>query len=265
MSVADQLGLGDPDGTDELLTLAEQRWAGWVGDHPQLAVAQDLPGLRRWLREAAPADADGVLHVLARMAAIDGGDDLAAAAALCWVLLPGACTLANRLRTLSPRIDEVVAAQLWVEARTFPWRRVSKVAGYILVNARVGVLRECGARSQTARVDRTWSNTHPVDPVGPFWGTYAAEPEAEVSAADELLEVLDWASTNNVITGDDRALLLGLVAASSRTSTARVGRGAGGLMANDVSASTWTVDGGSMMTTMRIVQLTLTESSVRPS
>jgi hypothetical protein len=31
--------------------------------------------------------------------------------------------LAQRLQTLSPRIDQIVAAQLWIEIRTFPWRR----------------------------------------------------------------------------------------------------------------------------------------------
>jgi hypothetical protein len=63
----------------------------------------------------------GWLHALATLAAADGGNDVAAAAALACALMPGACILANRLRTLAVQIDQIVAAQLWVEVRTFPW------------------------------------------------------------------------------------------------------------------------------------------------
>ena len=48
-----------------------------------------------------------------RLASPSGGDDVAAFGALVWLLLPGASLLAHRLRTLTHRIDEVVAAQLW--------------------------------------------------------------------------------------------------------------------------------------------------------
>jgi len=58
------------------------------------------------------AEAEEALHALATLAAVDGCNDIAAAAALAWALMPGACTLANRLRTLTSHIDEVVAAQL---------------------------------------------------------------------------------------------------------------------------------------------------------
>lgn len=238
MSVAEQIGLHDQGSTTGLLTLAGQRWTQWTSQDPRLAIVDTLPQLRDWLRGADPSEADQALHVLATLAAVDGGNDHAAAAALCWALLPGACALAHRLRTLSPRIDEVVAAQLWVEVRTFPWKRVTKVASYILVNARVEVLRECGARTQTERVDRTWSNTSPVDPDGPFWAGYvAAWNEPEPTAADELLDVLEWACQSHVITAADRLLLLCLVEAADRATTTRLGRGAGGLLANDVSGA----------------------------
>ena len=237
MSVAGQLGLHDEG--SELLTLAAQRWPTWAARHPPLAAVHDLSDLRGWLRGADPGEADEVLHALATLAAVDGGDELAAAAALAWALLPGASALANRLRGLSPRIDEIVASQLWVEARTFPWRRLRKVAANVLMNTRCGVLRECGARTQLSRGDRTWHHTSPVDPCGPLWAGYAAvdtEPDG-ATAAEELLDVLDWARENDVITAEDRALLLCLVEAADRVATVRVGRGAGGLMANDVSAA----------------------------
>ena len=46
---------------------------------------------------------------------------------------------------------------------------------------------------------------------------------------------MEWGCENNVITDDNRALLLCLVEAADRTATRRLGRGTGGLMANDVS------------------------------
>jgi hypothetical protein len=139
---------------------------------------------------------------------------------------------------LSPQVDHLVAAQLWVEARTFPWRRLRKVAANVLMNTRAGVLRECGARSQLGRTDPTWCNTSVVDPAAPFWAGHVAGPDAQPAApAVRLGAVLDWACANRVISDADRRLLLCLVSASDQAGTRRVGRGHGGLMANDVSAA----------------------------
>ena len=88
-----------------------------------------------------------MLWELARLASPSGGDDVAAAGALAWLLLPGACATAHRLRSLTPRIDEVVAAQLWLEVREFAWQRLGKVAANIVMNVRRGVLRELGVGS----------------------------------------------------------------------------------------------------------------------
>ncbi len=233
MSVGGHLGL---DGeTSEPLALAHNKWDGWVQAQPELAAAGGMSSLRAWLSSADPARADQVLLGLATLGATDGGDDPVAAAALSWALLPGACTLANRLRTLTPRIDEVVAAQLWVEVRTFPWQRLTKVAANVLMNTRVGVLRECGAQSQVRRADPTWSSTHPVDPDSPFWRGHPDSTPPEPTPAEELLDVLDRACEQEVISRDDRRLLLCLVEAADRLPTARTGRGHGGLMANDIT------------------------------
>ena len=110
MSVATHLGL-DPAGT--ALVELEREWASWVAQYSRLARAGDIRSLRDWLAAASPAEADNVLHALATLGSPSGGDNLAAASALAWALLPGACALAHRLRALSPRIDEMVAAQLW--------------------------------------------------------------------------------------------------------------------------------------------------------
>lgn len=234
MSVAEQLGLRDD--TSELLALADQRWDHWAITRPALTRCCGVRELRSWLPGADKAEADEALHALATLAAADGGDDIAAAAALAWALMPGACALANRLRTLDGHIDGIVAAQLWVEVRTFPWRRLRKVAANVLMNTRAGVLRDCGAKSQLERTDPTWSRTRPVDPYATFWGGYASIGcERPTHPGQELLELLEWGCENKVITDADRALLLCIVQAADRASTRRLGRGTGGLMANDVS------------------------------
>jgi hypothetical protein len=172
MSVAEQLGLDDE--TSELLALADQRWDHWATAHPALTHCCGVRELRSWLCVADQGEADEALHALATLAAADGGDDLAAAAALACALMPGACLLANRLRALAAHIDQIVAAQLWLEVRTFAWRRMTKVAANVLLNTRAGVLADCDVRSQLERTDPTWSRTSPVDPFGTFWGGYVS-------------------------------------------------------------------------------------------
>jgi hypothetical protein len=167
VSLATQLGLQGEE--KALLVRAKQDWTLWAARFPCLAVVGGVGSLRDWLRAAEPAAADDVLHALVTLASPSGADDASAAAVVAWALLPGASVLAQRLRTLSPRIDEVVAAQLWIEIRTFPWQRLRKVAANILANTRTGVLLECGVPSQVERVDRPWSIARPVDPTGVFW------------------------------------------------------------------------------------------------
>ena len=126
MSVATQLGLSDPN--QDLLAQARQQWPTWCRHYPGLAVVEDLLDLPPWLKEAEKSQADDVLHTLAKIGSPRGGDNVVAAGALAWLLLPGACLVAHRLRSLTNRIDEIVAAQLWLEVRGFPWERLHKVA-----------------------------------------------------------------------------------------------------------------------------------------
>lgn len=278
MSVGDQLGLDD---NSELLEQARQRWTTWVAMDARLGVVEKFDDLRDWLPTVDRETADEVLVALAMLGAPDGGDDIAAAAALAKCLLPGACTLAVWLCTLrsravlrdnqpvtpgawstAQRIDELVASQLWIEVRTFPWRRLKKVAANILMNTRAGVLRACGDQFQLARFDRTWAHTDLVEAfaTGDFatdeaWREYptstrqvraasfrpglladpAPAPDEDQSPLEELLEVLAWACEQQVISADDRHLLLCLVDEASRVETRRTGRGYGGLMANELS------------------------------
>jgi len=281
MSVGDQLGLDD---NSELLDQARQKWPAWVATDPRLGVVDNFDDLRSWLPTVDHEESDQVLLALAMLAAPDGGDDVAAAAALAKCLLPGACRLAGWLSTLPPRevfrdsqpvmagtwsaverVDELVASQLWIEVRTFKWRRLRKVAANILINTRVGVLREVGDFFYVSRADRTWANTTLVEsfsagdltsadggagysaemPTERVTGALFHRPEIladagpeqeEPTATEELLELLAWACDHDVISPADRYLLLCLVEEADRVETRRLARGYGGLLSNEVSS-----------------------------
>lgn len=227
MSVATHLGLDEPD--SEVLALAGQRWPGWQITHPELRVVDELADLPTWLRAADWSDADRVLLALAQLSAPDGGDDVAATGALAWVLLPGASLLAFRLARLSPRIDEILAAQLWVEARTFPWKRGHKVAANILMNTRKGVIRDLGHGELSDR-------TIPFPPTAEVWTETAHDGYgAGTTPEDALQDILDVATSRGALTGADGDLLLDLTHAADLASPARCGRGHAGLMAPTAS------------------------------
>ena len=269
MSVGDQLDLDD---NSEVLDQARSKWPDWVAADSRLDVVAEFDDLRAWLPSVDRDASDEVLLALAMLAAPDGCDDIAAAAALAKCLLPGACRLAGWLSTLPPkevfrdsqplvggtwsaveRIDELVASQLWIEVRTFPWRRLRKVAANILMNTRVGVLREVGDFFCVSRADRTWANTTLVEslssgemPTGRVAGALFHRPEIladksgpdhdEPSATEELLELLAWACERRVISDADRYLLLCLVEEADRVETRNLTRGYGGLIGNELSS-----------------------------
>ncbi len=243
MSVATQLGLADPD--NDLLALARAGWAGWGVLHPCLGVTGDLLGLPAWLATADGGRADEVLLALAQLASPTGGDDVAATGALVWVLLPGASLVAHRLRTLTHRIDEVVAAQLWVEVRTFPWERGRKVAANVLMNTRRGVLRDLGVGEHLRRADPTWFHAVPLSPTAMVWGRVErARFTGEPSPAHELADLLRWAMRAQVITASECRMLLALAEEADRTGQSRARRGQLGLMApaaSEAVAGRWGV------------------------
>ncbi|SDT00294.1 hypothetical protein SAMN04488543_2818 [Friedmanniella luteola] len=175
------------------------------------------------------------------------------------MLLPSARSVARRLQTLSPRIDELVAAQLWIEVRTFPWQRLGKVAANVLASLRVAVMLDCGVASQLQRSDRTWSRTRSLDPASYCWAAVAAPPTV-TSAEEELASLLAWACEANVITTEDRSLLLCLVAtADSASSVTR--RSRSGLMGDRVSAAVGEAFGVSSVTVRRRARRTMTALS----
>jgi len=203
MNVTEMLGLQD----DRMEALVEGHWAAWVAVEPRLARVGDPMRLDAWRREAAPDAANAMLLSLARLAAFDGADDTDAALVLAWLLLPTALRVRRTLWSLSERIDEVVAAQLWVEVRSLPWRRQHWVAAKVATRLREGVLLECGmpTHHQPARLAVVFLG--PVEP--------ADDRRVDIDdASEELAELLAWACAEDVISLEDRELLVSLIAAA---------------------------------------------------
>ena len=247
----------------ELLEQGRQRWDAWVEMDARLDVSKSLDDFVDYVSCASTAEADRCLLALAMLAAPDGGDDVAAAAVLATALLPGAVILASRLTCLlarrrwyptgtadrglvSERVDEKVAAQLWIEVRSFPWRRLTRVGGNILMNTRARVLCDCEDLRQLERFERTWAFTAPVgdwatrDAVEGSWlETSAAadgDPDYDSSARELLLDVLAWACETNVISTEDRWLLLSLVEAAGSIDIRSTTRGRGNLCSDKLTA-----------------------------
>ena len=204
MNVTEMLGL-----QDELIeALVDCRWAEWVDIEPRLAVVEDPARLDAWRREASYGHANDVLLGLARLAALDGADDTDAALVLAWLVLPTVLRVRRSLSAVSERIDEVVAAQLWVEVRGLPWRRPHWVSAKVASRLREGVLHECGwpTRHQPNRIRLV--SMGPVEPPD-------RRREDPDDAREELADLLTWACAEDVITVDDRELLISLIAAAT--------------------------------------------------
>src|SRR5215207_3915376 len=198
-----------------LLADACQSWSGWAQRIRPLRVVASVEELRPWLREAGPAEADEVLWLLARLGSPSGGKSVSASAVLAWCLLPGACTLARQLQTLSPSIDELVAGRLWIEVRSFRWCQLRRVAANVLATTRSGVLQECGVRGHVLRADRAWSAAVVLDPQSPNWPRLPAVSPPEVSSAsEEVTELLAGARRAGLISSADKVLLRRLALAA---------------------------------------------------
>ena len=257
-----------PGGDGSVLATAARRWPRWQAEYPVLAVVEELADLPGWVLAVDASAADEVLAALARLACPTGGDDVTATAVLVWLLLPGAGRLAGQLAGLSRRIDEVVAAHLWVQARTIGDRRRRLIAANVLRNTRREVLRDLGV----THADLAWARTRLIDPTGshtdrlhPVWQQAApssppgqephrvglADPGVDLDevdpagwlgqlppgdrAAARLQVLLARACTAGVITTRERDLLLA-VADAAHDGGARVGPGWAGVTSAQAAA-----------------------------
>lgn len=254
MSVQQQLGLED-DGL--LVQQIRERWSTWSAHDERLAAVEELDEFRDWLRSADVEERDDALYALAKMAANDTDEDwdatdaVCAAGALAWALLPGAASLAARMAGFTPNIDKLVAVQLWIEVRSFPWQRRRRVAANILAATRAGVLLDLGENSQVGRTDRAWSKTFLVDrellqgewaETDMYLNKNADMPMGltvnlhdEPTSAQEVADVLDWGVREGVISDRDRLFLSELIAEAETTVPARGRTANGGLGGREIT------------------------------
>ncbi|MCK0113527.1 hypothetical protein MWU75_15370 [Ornithinimicrobium sp. F0845] len=260
MSLETQLGLGMPDG--DLWVLACDRWHGWKRARPVLGVCDELPDLRTWVRrQTDPGAVNTVLLTLAELGAEDGGDDPAAAGALLWLLMPGAVRMAQSLMPLSDKVDQLVAAQLWLSARTVNWSKGIQVAGTLLMNTRRDAVEELGlsrrrraARSREVPVDDIeliHALRPPWQPVQPGEDSTASSP----GACDLLHDLLEVAATEGRVDLDDCRILLELADAAE---SPRASRGHAGLLGREAAAVVAAERGISRATVCRRAKSALT-------
>jgi len=149
--------------------------------------------------------ADEVLHALVQIGSPSGDNCRPAAWVVAWALLPGAIAIARRSPP-DPETDALVASQLWLEIRQFPWRRHQKVAGNVLANMRSVLARE-GMLKRPSWAER---RTVPTDRL----------PEQQLhdraSSGEELTDVLSWGEHVGLIGSGDRLLLASLVDQTER-------------------------------------------------
>ena len=235
MSVATLLGIADPE--QGHLAQARDRWSLWVEEAPQLAVVEGPVELKAWLAvmtgQGATAstrdEADVVLGALARTASPRGGDEVAAAMTLAFVLLPGARAIAASLRRFTADSDQVVASQLWLEIRAYRWERLARVATNILGNTRREALRQ-------VIID----DCALLDPCAQTWQLLTTQSRPEVEDARDTFErtwrmrfLLERAVAEKVITDWDRTVLMTLARVATEHG-APPERGSGGLYSRPV-------------------------------
>jgi hypothetical protein len=191
------------------------RWPSWVAAEPVLA---SVIGLGEVVATAAdrgdPGRADVLLAALVRLGAVDGGNDQEAAHAVALLLANGATRLAGQLRNLSQDIDEMVAGQVWLQIREFPWRRRRRaIAQNILMDARRAVLADLGVDTASRRrgVVVILVDTIEVEAIDGGSGILL-EHDRSSRSGDEftLVAVLEWATGKGVVTHQDAAILLEL-------------------------------------------------------
>jgi hypothetical protein len=224
MSPTDSLGVSWPalsDRVEPTNTLAR-----WAATEPALAGIGTLDELAEIVhRGGNAARADELLGSLVRLAARDRGDDEEAALLVAHLLANGTRKLALQLRDLSSDIDDLVAGELWLRIRTFPWqRRTRAYAKSLLLDTRMAVLAEL-------RPYRTRAGHGPVVLVDPI-RTAAADGPAEVDLLDRhflhehdldesgLVDVLRWAQRCGVVDSADVALLIDLLGTAERLARA---------------------------------------------
>lgn len=198
MSIADQLGLGSTDTPS--YARAQEWWLHELGDDPASDIVRDLANLEVWTRFASRAGCDALEGWLAERAV----SDVDAATVLAWLLIPGAVRIADRLRDLSPDIDQFVAGQLWIEVRTHSGQPAKAVAFTILQRTKRAVLADFGLGDGGERQDMAWANTIVTDR---FEEQDAPATRDEYDGRDEACVLISRMLRDGALTPDEVGIL----------------------------------------------------------
>lgn len=172
MSIEACLGL-EADGAT--MHRVNSQFPQWAAEDQRLAVCSTFAELRVWAKTAARGELNGVMQALVQRASVDGGDDIDAQAALACLLMGGATALACSLAKATSAagftglyptalIDELVAGQLFLSIREYPWRTLPNVVGNVLARTRYGAYKELGWGSQRTEKVGAWAVTEACDP-----------------------------------------------------------------------------------------------------
>lgn len=219
MSVAKCLGVDDLDAPNMREVRAE--WPRWQNVEAALKVVDDIGALSPWMKHATPAERDGVLAALRRVAESDRRGYVA----LAWLLMPGASLVAGRLRRLTDAIDEVVAGQLWIQFCDHDPADDTYVATTILRRVERESMAELGLGELAKRRDPTWASSVLIERYDET--IPAEEPDAEEPRV-QLLELLRRALDSGALSDQDHGLLLDLAVAAN-LADAPLRRGRAGL------------------------------------
>lgn len=186
------------------------RWDTWVPAQPVLAQVASAVALVDAVQDRdQPARANQLLLALVRVGSADGGVDETAATFVASLLAPGANRIIRGLSSLGPEVDGIVAGQLWLQVRDYPWRvRPKAVAKNTLMDTRRAVLRDYGAS--------TYRRAALVPLASPEEASTADHALERVQFEQQvpdlaLLQLLVWATAWGVLRNGDAALLWDLV------------------------------------------------------
>lgn len=211
MSVAMLLGLDEPGAG--LLEVAKVRWPTWQRHHAALRIADDVVDLKAATRRLERTRTNEIMLALARQGSPAGGNEAAATAVLVWLLLPGAALIAGRLRRSVPDLrteaDQLVAGQMWIEARSVreAGKDSTNYAATLLMNVERSIRRELGIHERSDKAHRKSIPMSYLDG-SDFLARAVGEPALVLTPEIELGYLFDVAIRAGVITAVDAQLLL---------------------------------------------------------
>jgi hypothetical protein len=195
-------------------------WAGWLEAEPDLrrvGSTHDLVALTA--KGGNPLAADQMLGALVRLAAADGGNQQLAVVLLLHLLEPGIRTLARRFRDLDADATALVAGELTVQIRTFPWRRRTRAfAANLLLDVKAVLLRELQVTGPWTRAGLSYDVVL-VDPLNSEQVLRLldrAEPGPGESGELDLADLVLWASRTGVADPADLAMVLEIAGSRDR-------------------------------------------------